>query len=206
MMKMKKILLNVAFILAATLLGGCDDFFNPDTDVTLDNEDYISEESEMYSGYIGIMTKMQAIGDKVIYLNELRGEMVVPTATAPTELYNLYNYDDDLSGNSYADPSGFYEVINACNDYLRKLKTYEENNSINESHYKALVSSTLRVKTWMFMTIAKIYGEVVWVDKPMTSLRDLSKFDVLNLDETMVACKNLLDIGFDNIDGTYETA
>ena len=41
MMKMKKILLNVAFILAATLLGGCDDFFNPDTDVTLDNEDYI---------------------------------------------------------------------------------------------------------------------------------------------------------------------
>ena len=34
MMKMKKILLNVAFILAATLLGGCDDFFNPDTDVT----------------------------------------------------------------------------------------------------------------------------------------------------------------------------
>lgn len=187
-------------------MGGCDDFFNPDTDVTLDNEDYISEESEMYSGYIGIMTKMQAIGDKVIYLNELRGEMVVPTATAPTELYNLYNYDDDLSGNSYADPSGFYEVINACNDYLRKLKTYEENNSINESHYKALVSSTLRVKTWMFMTIAKIYGEVVWVDKPMTSLRDLSKFDVLNLDETMVACKNLLDIGFDNIDGTYETA
>ena len=77
MMQMKKILLNAAFILAVTLLGGCDDFFNPDTDVTLDNEDYISEESEMYSGYIGIMTKMQAIGDKVIYLNELRGEMAV---------------------------------------------------------------------------------------------------------------------------------
>lgn len=75
-MKMKKILLNVAFILTAALLGGCDDFFNPDTDVTLDNEDYISEESEMYSGYIGIMTKMQAIGDKVIYLNEDRKSVV----------------------------------------------------------------------------------------------------------------------------------
>lgn len=206
MMKMKKILLYAAFIGAVTLSGGCDDFFNPDTDVTLDNDDYISEESEMYSGYIGIMTKMQAIGDKVIYLNELRGEMVVPTSTAPTELYNLYNYDDDLSGNSYADPAGFYEVINACNDYLRKLKTYKEKNSINESHYKALVSSTLRIKAWMFMTIAKIYGEVAWVDKPMTSLRDLSQFDILNLDETMVACKNLLDIGYDNIDGTYSTA
>lgn len=56
------------------------------------------------------------------------------------------------------------------------------------------------------MTVAKIYGEVAWVDKPMTSLRDLSQFDILDLDETMVACKNLLDIGFDNIDGTHETA
>ncbi len=205
-MKMRKILLNAAFILVASLLGGCDDFFNPDTDDTLDNDDYIAEESEMYSGYIGIMTKMQAIGDKVIYLNELRGEMVEPTATAPTELYNLYNYDDDLNGNSYADPAGFYEVLNACNDYLRKLHTYKENNAINESHYKALVSSTLRIKVWTFMTLAKIYGEVVWVDKPMDSLRDLSKFTKLNLDETMIACKNLLDIGYDNIDGTYETA
>lgn len=205
-MKMKKILLKAAFICAATVLGGCNSFFEVDTDDTLDNDDYISEESEMYSGYIGIMTKMQAVGDKVIYLNELRGEMVEPTSTAPTELYNLYNYDDDLTGNSYADPSGFYEVINSCNDYLSKLKTYKDNNSINESHYKALVSSTLRVKAWTFMTIAKVYGEAVWVDKPMTSLRDLSKFKTLDLDKVMAACKNMLDIGFDDVDGTYETS
>lgn len=205
-MTMKKTFLNTAFILTAILFAGCNSFFEVDTDDTLDDSKYIAEESEMYSGYIGIMTKLQAIGDKIIYLNELRGEMVKPTATAPSELYNLYNYDDDLSGNSYADPAGFYEVINACNDYLRKLQTYKENNSINESHYKALVSSTLRIKAWTFMTIAKIYGKAVWVDKPMTSLRDLSKFKTLDIDKVMAACKNLLDIGFDDIDGTYETA
>ena len=205
-MKMKKILLHVAFIFVATVMGGCDSFFEIDTDDTLDDSKYISEESEMYSGYMGIMTKMQAVGDKIIYLNELRGEMVEPTATAPTELYSLYNYDDNLEGNAYADPSGFYEVINACNDYLRKLQTYKENNSIEMSRYKALVSSTLRVKAWTFMTIAKIYGKVVWVDKPMNSLRDLSKFKTLELDDVMAACKNLLDIGFDDVDGTYETA
>lgn len=205
-MKMKKILLNTAFIIAAAVLGGCDSFFEIDTNDTLNDSDYISEESEMYSGYIGIMTKMQAIGDKVIYLNELRGEIVEPTSTAPTELFNLYNYDDDLSGNSYADPSGFYEVINACNDYLRKLKTYKENSSINESHYKSLVSSTLRIKAWTFMTIAKIYGKAVWVDKPMNSLRDLSKFKTLELEDVMIGCKNMLDIGYDDVDGTYETS
>ena len=120
-MKMKKILLNAVLFCAITTLGGCSDFFEVDTDNTLNGDDYISEESEMYSGYIGIMTKMQAIGDKAIYLNELRGEMVEPTETAPRELYSLYNYEKDLTGNAYADPAGFYEVINACNDYLSKL-------------------------------------------------------------------------------------
>ena len=204
---MKKSKIEIILMGVSTMIfASCSYFFEPNNDTTLNGDRYIKEGSELYSGFLGIITKIQAIGDKAIYLTDMRGELLEPTENTPADLYSIYNYDDDLSGNSYADPSGFYEVINACNDYLRKLKTYEENNSINESHYKALVSSTLRVKTWMFMTIAKIYGEVVWVDKPMTSLRDLSKFDVLNLDETMVACKNLLDIGFDNIDGTYETA
>ena len=205
-MKMKKIILNVAVVFAAAVMGSCDSFFEVDTDDTLDGSEYISEESEMYSGYMGIMAKMQAVGDKAIYLNELRGELVEPTSTAPTELYSLYNYDDDLEGNSYANPAGYYEIINACNDYLRKLQTYKESNSIDMTRYKALVSSTLRIKAWTFMTIAKIYGKVVWVDKPMDSLRDLSKFKTLELDDVMAACKNLLDIGFDDVDGTYETA
>ena len=205
-MKMKKIILNVALVFAAAVMGSCDSFFEVDTDDTLDGSEYISEESEMYSGYMGIMAKMQAVGDKAIYLNELRGELVEPTSTAPTELYSLYNYDDDLEGNSYANPAGYYEIINACNDYLRKLQTYKESNSIDMTRYKALVSSTLRIKAWTFMTIAKIYGKVVWVDKPMDSLRDLSKFKTLEWDDVMAACKNLLDIGFDDVDGTYETA
>ena len=205
MMKMKKILLNAAFILAATLLGGCDDFFNPDTDVTLDNEDYISEESEMYSGYIGIMTKMQAIGDKVIYLNELRGEMVVPTATAPTELYNLYNYDDDLSGNTYADPAKYYDVIIACNDYLQKAKEYRDTHvtTVDDDDYRGLISSTVRLKTWTYLMLAKIYGQAIWFDDPMQSMKDIVSQTPKNLSELVDECDKLLNTGFDGINGTY---
>ena len=82
-MKMKKIILNVALIFAAAVMGSCDSFFEVDTDDTLDGSEYISEESEMYSGYMGIMAKMQAVGDKAIYLNELRGELVDPPQPLP---------------------------------------------------------------------------------------------------------------------------
>lgn len=205
MMNMKKILLNALFLGMIAAFGSCSDFFEIDTDTTLDNGDYISEENEIFTGFMGIISKMQAIGDKAIYLNEMRGEMMEPTSSAPRELYSLYNYDDDLGDNSYANPSGYYEVINACNDYLSKIKTYKEEHTLSESYYKPLVSSTLRIKAWTFMTLAKLYGEVVWVDKPMTSLRDLSKFKKLDIDQAMAACKNMLDVGFDDVDGTYET-
>lgn len=49
-MKMKKIILNVALVFAAAVMGSCDSFFEVDTDDTLDGSEYISEESEMYSG------------------------------------------------------------------------------------------------------------------------------------------------------------
>ena len=201
---MKKILLGTMFLCGTIAMSGCSDFFDVQTDNVLDNDEYITEENEVYSGYIGLMTKMQAIGDKVIYLNEVRGEMVKPTAFAPSELYNIYNYEDDLTGNSYADPAGYYELLNGCNDYLRKLKDYKDTHTLNDSYYRSLVSSTLRIKAWTFMTLAKTYGKVVWVDKPMDSLRDLSQFKTLDLDETMAACKNMLDIGYDGVDGTYD--
>lgn len=203
---MKKALLNASFLGLTIALGGCSDFFEIETETTLNNEDYIDEESEIFTGFMGIISKMQAVGDKAIYLNEMRGEMMEPTDFAPRELISLYNYDEDLGDNSYADPSGYYEVINACNDYLSKIKAYKDANAISESYYNPLVSSTLRIKAWTFMTLAKLYGEVVWVDKPMNSLRDLSKFKKLDLDKTMAACKNMLDIGFDDVDGKYETS
>src|SRR5699024_331101 len=85
--------------------ASCTDFFQVSTDNILDHTDYINEESEMYSGYIGIITKVQAIGDKIIYLTDTRGELLEPTRNTPNELHSIYNYDQNLDGNPYADPA-----------------------------------------------------------------------------------------------------
>ncbi|WP_239059526.1 RagB/SusD family nutrient uptake outer membrane protein [Bacteroides sp. 224] len=203
---MKKNILKYGLLCLVMTLTACDDFFNVDTDNILDHTDYINEESEMYSGYIGIITKMQAVGDKIIYLTDIRGEMLEPTFNTPVELYSLYNYDTDLTGNSYADPAPYYDVVIACNDYLLKLYDYKEKNpaSINKSHYEALVSCALRVKAWTYLNIAKIYGEAYWYDGAMREKPELPEFpEVKKLDEVVVACKDLLDKGFDGINGKH---
>lgn len=53
--------LAAAFSLTFT---SCSDFFNPDTDDQVSDKHYISENTEMYTGFVGLLTKMQAIGDK----------------------------------------------------------------------------------------------------------------------------------------------
>lgn len=196
-------ILKFALLCVAMTLSACTDFFNVSTDNVLDHTDYINEESEMYAGYIGIMTKVQAIGDKIIYLTDTRGELLEPTVNTPYELYALYNYDDDLTGNSYADPAGYYDVIIACNDYLQKLYEYKESHTvtINEEHYKALISCTLRVKAWTYLTLAKIYGKAVWFDDPMREKKDLSLFPELDLIDVVGKCIKLLDDGFDSVNG-----
>lgn len=54
---MKKNILKYVLLSMTFFLGACNDFFNVETKNVLDHDGYITEESEMYSGYIGIMTK-----------------------------------------------------------------------------------------------------------------------------------------------------
>ncbi|MDP4278711.1 MAG: hypothetical protein Q8914_13885, partial [Bacteroidota bacterium] len=204
---MKTITKTFFLLLAVSCLVSCSDFFDPKTSDVLSGEDYISTSTEMYTGYLGIITKMQAIGDKAIYLTDTRGELLEPTSNTSSDLIAIYNYADNLKGNTYADPAGYYEVIIACNDYIANMKEYKKNyaESINEDHYNCLISSTLRVKAWMYLTIAKIYGQALWFDDPMVkiqNLNDTSKFVMKNLDEVVAACKQLLTVGVDGIDGS----
>ena len=196
----------VLLFISASLIG-CKDFFEPETDDVLSGDKYISAQTEMYTGYLGIITKMQAVGDKSIYLTDTRGELLEPTNNSPSELIAIYNYADDLTGNSYANPSGYYDVVIACNDYIANMIDYKKEfaESVNEEHYNCLISSTIRIKVWAYLTIAKIYGQALWFDDPMIKIQDLAntdKFQLKSLDEVVAACKTLLLDGIEGIDGT----
>ena len=41
-------------------LSACSAFFEPDNNTMLKGDDYIKEASEMYAGFLGVATKMQA--------------------------------------------------------------------------------------------------------------------------------------------------
>ena len=202
---MKKFKIEIILMgVLAMIFASCSDFFEPNND-TLNGDRYIKEGSELYSGFLGIITKIQAIGDKAIYLTDMRGELLEPTENTPADLYSIYNYDDDLSGNTYADPAKYYDVIIACNDYLQKAKEYRDTHvtTVDDDDYRGLISSTVRLKTWTYLMLAKIYGQAIWFDDPMQSMKDIVSQTPKNLSELVDECDKLLNTGFDGINGTY---
>ena len=151
---MKKLFFNISVLASVLVLTGgltsCNDFFNPETEDELEGKKYISSSTEMYTGFLGIMTKLQAIGDKEILITDTRANLLEPTDQSSTDIIALYNYDRNLQNNSYANPAGYYEVIIACNDYLAKMKEYRSKPNVDESIYASLVSSVTRIKVWTY--------------------------------------------------------
>lgn len=197
--------LNKFFILSFSsliLATSCDDFFEPETSDALSGDKYMSSLTEMTTGYLGILTKMQAVGDKEIYLTDTRGEMLEPTDQSIAELIALYNYDDDLTGNSYADPAGYYDVVIACNDYIENMITFKEERPelVAETEYfDGLLSSAIRVKVWAYMTLAEIYGQALYFDDPITEIKDANDtkvFTRMKTAELVKQCLSLLEQGY----------
>lgn len=189
------------------LLTACSDYFNPTTDDELDGSKGFTSNTEMYTGFLGIITKMQAVGDKEILLTEPRGELIEPSDESSDELIALYNYEPNLQGNSYANPKGYYEVILACNDYLQNMVNYKSSPSVDKDAWEALVSSTIRTKAWAYKTLAEIYGQAIWYDASDVTPEDAAnseKNSVLPLDQVIDKCLALLDNGFDGVPSTLE--
>ncbi len=184
------------------MLSSCSNFFDPDTDDEFSGEKGFTSNTEMYTGFLGIMTKVQAIGDKEILLTEPRGELIEPADESTSHLIALYQYDTNLQDNPYANPQGYYEVIIACNDYLQNLTRFHQNPNVDEEAWRALVSSTVRVKVWVYKTLAEIYGQAVWLEAGQTASESVTAGErtILPLAQLIDKCLATLDQGYEGVD------
>src|SRR5690606_38353357 len=129
----------------ALTLGGCSDYFEVDTNDILLDEDYVKESNELYSGYMWVASKMQAMSDQTVFMSDLHTDLHERTVNAPQDLRDLYNFKAK-PGNSFATPRPYYDLIVNANAYLSKIIAYRKNNptAIEEAHYQALISGTIR--------------------------------------------------------------
>ena len=199
---MKKIIYSFAIISSMFFTTACSDFFNPEASDVLVEDNYINDNTEVITGYLGVAATVQSVAEQTMFLEGLRGDFLEPTTNATREMWDIYNYQD-LEGNTFASPKGYYNVIINANDYLSHLFAYrkKDSTSVRETTFKGLVSSVLRYKAWAYLQLAKIYGEAIYFDDPITSLGEIDKYPMLGFDDLISKSIDLIEIGVNGIDG-----
>ena len=207
-MKIVNKIWTIGLMAVSMTFTACEDFFETDPKNIINEEDYIAEEGEMYKGFLGIFNRMQEAGDHAIFLTDTRAALLETTDNAPTDLKAICNYDETY-GNPYADPTCYYAIIVACNDYFAKMEEFHQTvggmTEIAEENFPALISSAMRIKAWAYLMLGKIYGEAYWFDDPLTEKKDLndaSVFTHCNMKELADRAIALLENGM-TIDGIH---
>lgn len=195
-----------AGLIITVSIVGCSDILETNPNDILDTEDYINKEDEMYKGFLGILNRMQEAGDHSIFLTDTRCNYLEVTDNAPDALQDIYNYQP-TDGNEYANPTCYYAIVIACNDYFYKMGEYHKTvggmSESAETHFKALISSAVRIKAWAYYMLGRIYGQAYWTDDPLTEMKDLgdaSVFTHCDMKVLMDKCIALLDNGV-TVDG-----
>ncbi len=202
---MKKILFKLAVLPLMMGMVSCEDFFTPDADDILLEKQYVGDYTELYSGFMGLAASMQQVADQASFLEGLRGDLLEPTANAPRDFWDVYNYND-LSGNQLADPVGYYNLILNANDYIQHALEFKANNPtvLSDAVYRGLIGGAIRYKVWAYMMLARIYGEAIFFEETITEFKDLSQYPVLKYDALIQKCRELMEVGYGGIDGITE--
>jgi hypothetical protein len=199
---MKKTIYFLPVLLLSLMLASCDDFLNPDTSDILLEKDYVGDYTELYSGYMGLVASLQSVADNASFLEGLRGDLLEPTPNATREMWDVYNYTD-LTGNVFASPKAYYNIVINANDYLAHVFKYrsKDSTSVSKSVFEGLIGGALRYKAWAYLQIAKIYGEGIYFDDPVTSYGALDKYPVLQFDDLISKCIDLIETGMNGVNG-----
>lgn len=201
-MKKSRLNLIVVFPVMFTLLcTSCDNFFDVNTDEIMLNENSYKNNSEVYSGFLGISSAFQQAADDYIVLSELRGDLVMPTPQAPMDFWEVYRYRSSM-GNNLLNPERYYRIILNSNDFLRNIVNFnkENPNAIPTSLYKGLIASAITYRTWAYMTVGKIYGEAVYYDLALVDNTNLDTQRVLPLDQLIDELIFFMKDGVDGVD------
>ncbi len=181
-MKLKNIICTALTAILAVGATSCEDMLKVDSRVVLyDYQNTLNYATDTVYSVMGIISKMQAIADRAVILNEVRGDLVSTTDRANVSLKELYDWDFTDKNNVYDNPADYYAVINNCNFFLAHADTaYVRNHkNIFLKEYIAVLS----YRAWTYLQLAQAYGKVYFVNEPIVSAdqADESKLQLLDI-------------------------
>jgi hypothetical protein len=128
---------------------------------------------------IGIYGKFMGIADRYVVLNELRADLMSPTANADLYLKQL-NEHTVTTDNPWADPKPWYNIILNINDAMSHFNEMLKTGKLSNNDYLERYYDIGAIRCWLYLQLGTQFGDqVIYVTDPIASIEDLkdkSKF------------------------------
>jgi len=178
----------VSAILFSLSISCSEDYFDTDMGGRINPSDHYNTFEDAIASYEGCFAYLQDIADKMILVDGLRSDLTTVTSNAPREMIDI-NIHEYATSNSYIDPSPFYKMIVNINEVIPNLpQIVEKDRDFDSTMLELLTGNLVSLRSWAYLTLAKLNGEVALVDgslssvdpgKPLTYLTKLELVDYL---------------------------
>ena len=182
---MKKIYLSFLALCAMGTYSACVD---ADIDDALDKDHTYTNAEDADYHILGIYSKFMELGEQMVVLNELRGDLMTITPNANNDLQQVEanRYD---AGNPYFSTQPYYAVIANCNDALRNFDKMLERHDLSTDEYAERYSDVQALRCYVYLQLAAQFGKVYYLDEAITSVPDLHDYQAhaqaITLDELL---------------------
>lgn len=170
--------LGILLILLAGIFSSCEEFFHPDQELIIKEDDFYKNWNEYRSAEMGLYSLQQQLVEQLVVLGELRGDLLEVTPFANKDLQEVYNFSISPS-NKYASANNFYILIAATNNLARKLEN-EHPDVLDQSapinSYDRLYGEVLCLRAWTYFNAVKIFGEVPYIWPSLTSADEINEY------------------------------
>jgi hypothetical protein len=190
----KHTILFISVLASVVMLSSCKDFFNPEQEISITEEQLFDDWYEFRSAEMGLYGLQQKLVEQLVILGELRGDLLTVTENADADLVEIYNFDVS-EDNKYASPTNFFKLISASNNFINVLqKEHPEVLDPNSpvTNYDRLYGEALCMRAWAYFNAVRIYGKVPFIHESLTTIEEVESF--LSSNEPYV---DSVDIVFD---------
>jgi hypothetical protein len=152
----------------ALLVLSCEKMLELPNDSLLPEDKAYLDEFSARSAVMGVYASLQEVAQQVIILGELQGDLLTVTENADNDLRQLNEHTTDAN-NPYADPAGFFRVINNCNEVIHKIHRARENDeNISDLEYATFIGELKLVRAWVYFKMVQIYGQAPYYEEPLS--------------------------------------
>jgi hypothetical protein len=173
-MKYQKI--GLAVLLALSICGTNTSCVDADIDDALEYKDTYTNVNDADKHIMGVYSKFMELGEQMIVLNELRGDLMDITDNANTYLQEVEAKVDDAS-NPYLDPTPYYRVINECNDCLANFDLMLQRHDMTEDEYNERYSDIAALRCYVYLQLGAQFGKVPYITTPIVSVKDMKNLE-----------------------------